>query len=332
MKIVDVKTEKVLDTDPNIYLKRAEENLKNGQYNEALEEANLAVKYSNNNQRVKEQYNKIKTTVDDYNARLNPGRFIKIAEQYLQGGRYDEAIEQAQMAVKYSNNDEKYVNEFKIIKSIVDVKQSELRRLEKEADSHMETARRMIAMEKYDEALQEARAGLACVNSSKYINEFNSIEAFIKRRKAEIEADKAIERAKYLLNNGEHEKALTEAENAIHHSSDSKYVNEFNKIKTIAENRRAEIEADKVINEARLLVKSGKHYNALETANYAVAISQNHECHRKYTKEFNNIESALKELPKDQLHIIADTYNNNNILDKAREWYKCANDAKAYYD
>ena len=37
MKVTSVKTEKVLDTNPNIYLERAEENLKNGRYDEALE-------------------------------------------------------------------------------------------------------------------------------------------------------------------------------------------------------------------------------------------------------------------------------------------------------
>lgn len=332
MKVVNVKTEKVLDTNPNTYLQRAEENLKNRQYNEALEEASLAVKYSNNNQGVKDQYNKIKTTVDEYNARLNPGQFIKIAEQYLQGGRYDEAIEQAQRAVIYSNNDEKYINEFKIIKAIADTKQNELRKLEKEADSHMETARRMIGMEKYDEALQEARKGLACINSSKYINEFNSIEAFIKRRKVEIKVNKAMENAKALLSIGEYDKALTEAGNAIKYSSDSKYLNEFTKIKIIVENKRAEIESGKVIEKAKLLIKDGEYYNALETANYAVVLSQNHECHAKCIKEFSVIKSSLKHLPKEQLHIIADTYNRNNILDKSREWYKCAGDAKAYYE
>lgn len=350
IKIVSAKTEKVLDTNPNIYLQKAEEHLRNGQYNQALEEASRAVKYSNNNQKVKDQYNKIKSTVEDHNNRLNPGKFIKIAEEYLQSARYDEAIEQAQMAVKYSNNDEKYINQLKIIKSIAEVKQSKLRKLEKEADLYMENARRMIAMEQYDEALQQARRGLECINSSKYLNEYNSIESFITRRKAQINADKVIENAKTMLSNGEYDKALTEAENAIKYSSDSKYLNEINKIKTIVENKKAEVEnkkaeveSDKLIEKAKLLINSGEYYDALETANYAMILSQSHECHKKYIEEFNSIESSLKKLPKEQLHIIADTYkknymlnktkdNSNYILNKTKEWYKITNDARAYYE
>lgn len=64
MKVVDIKTEKVFENSPNIYLKRAEENLKIGRYDEALEEARLAVKYSSNNHRVIDQYNKIKDALN----------------------------------------------------------------------------------------------------------------------------------------------------------------------------------------------------------------------------------------------------------------------------
>lgn len=63
MKVVNFKTEKVVDTNPNIYLERAEENLKNGRYHEALEEASLAIKYSNHDQSIVNQYNRIKNAV-----------------------------------------------------------------------------------------------------------------------------------------------------------------------------------------------------------------------------------------------------------------------------
>lgn len=332
IKVTSVKTEKVLDTNPNIYLERAEEKLRNKQYDEALEEASLAVKYSNNNQGVKEQYNRIKSAVEEYYARLNPGKFIKTAEQYLQNGRYNEAIDEAKMAVKYSNNDKKYIKELDRIKSMIEAKQNELRRLEREADSHMETARKLINSGRYDEALKEARAGRACVNSSKYINEYNSIESIVRIRKEEIQADKAIEKAQNALNRGEYDKALTEARNAIQYHSNSKYLNEYNRIKAIVENREAEILADRAIEKAKLLINNAEYYKALEEANRALNLSNNHNCHAKYIKEFNNIELSLNQLPKEQLNIIADEYKRNNILYKAREWYMRANDARAYYE
>lgn len=332
MKVTSVKTEKVLDRNPNLYLERAEEKLRNKQYDEALEEASCAVKYSNNNQRVREQYNKIKSSVDEYYARLDPGKFIRAAEQCFQNGKYDEAINQAKIAVKYSNNDKKYIKELNRIKSMIEAKQNELRRLEKEADLHMDAARKLINSGRYDEALKEARAGKACVNSSKYINEYNSIEAIVWQKKAEAQADKAIERANYMLSNGEYDKALTEAGAAKNYSSNSKYRNEYNRIKAIVENRKAELQADRAIEKAKLLINNGEYYKALEEANSALNLSNNHNCHEKYIKEFNNIESSLKQLPKEQLHIIADEYKQNSILYKAKEWYMRANDARAYYE
>lgn len=66
MKVVNVETERVLETNPNIYLKRAEERLKNGQCDEALKEAELAVKYSSNNhEKVLEQYNRIRNALNE---------------------------------------------------------------------------------------------------------------------------------------------------------------------------------------------------------------------------------------------------------------------------
>lgn len=332
MKVVSFETEKVLDTNPNIYLERAEEKLRNKQFDEALEEASLAVKYSNNNSRVKEQYNKVKSAVDEHCARLDPGKFIRAAEQYVHNGRYDKAIDEAKIAVKYSNNDIKYKKELNRIESMIEAKQNELRRLEKEADSHMKAARKLINSGLYDEALREARTGRACVNSSKYINEYNSIEAIVGQKKAEAKADKAIEQAKYMLGIGEYDKALTEARAAINYSSNSKYMNEFNTIKTIVENRKAEIQADKAIEKAKLLINNGEYYKGLEEANRALSLSNNHNCHANYIKEFINIESSLKQLSKEQLHIIADEYKRNNLLYKAKEWYENANDARAYYE
>lgn len=332
MKIVDVKTERILDTNPNIYLERAEEKLRNKQYNQALEEASCAVKYSNNNQRVREQYNRIKSAVDEYYARLDPGKFIRAAEQCFQNGKYDEAIEQAKMAVKYSDNNKKYIKDLNRIQSMIEAKQNELRRLEKEADSHMEAARQLINSGRYDEALREGRAGLACVNSNKYLYQFNSIESIVRRKKAEAQADKAIEKAKNALNNGEYDKALIEARAATNYSSNSKYSNEYNRIKVIVENRKAEIQADRAIEKAKLLINNGEYYKALEEANQALNLSNNHNCHAKYIKEFNNIELSLEQLPKEQLHIIAGEYKRNNILHKAKEWYMSANDARAYYE
>lgn len=332
MKVTSVTTEKVLDTNPNIYLERAERYLRNKQFDEALEEASLAVKYSNSNQRVREQYNKIKSAVDEHYARLDPGKFIRAAEQYFHNGRYDKAIDEAKIAVKYSNNDIKYINELDRIKSMVEAKQNELRKLEREADSHMEAARKLINSGRYDEALKEARAGKACVNSNKYLNEFNSIEAIVWQKKAEAKADKAMEQAKYMLGIGEYDKALIEARAAINHSSNSKYMNEFNKIKTIVEDRKAEIQADSAIEKAKLLINNGEYYKGLEEANRALSLSNNHNCHAKYVKEFINIESSLKQLPKEQLHIIADEYKRNNLLYKAKEWYENANDVRAYYE
>lgn len=64
MKVIGVETEKVVDNNPNTYLKRAEEKLKIGTYDEALEEARLAVNYSNNNHGVIDQYNKIKDALN----------------------------------------------------------------------------------------------------------------------------------------------------------------------------------------------------------------------------------------------------------------------------
>lgn len=64
MKVVDIKTEKVFENSPNAYLRRAEEKLKIGRYDEALEEARLAVNYSSNNNRVIDQYNKIKDALN----------------------------------------------------------------------------------------------------------------------------------------------------------------------------------------------------------------------------------------------------------------------------
>lgn len=64
MKVVGVETEKVVDNNPNTYLKRAEEKLRIGKYDEALEEARIAVNYSNNNHAVVEQYNKIKDVLN----------------------------------------------------------------------------------------------------------------------------------------------------------------------------------------------------------------------------------------------------------------------------
>lgn len=78
MKVVSVKSEKTIDTNPNIYLQRAEQYLENGRYDEALEEARLAVKYSNNNQRVLEQYNKIKNALN--------GNYT--SETYSNGDKY----------------------------------------------------------------------------------------------------------------------------------------------------------------------------------------------------------------------------------------------------
>lgn len=65
MKDLNVETERVITTNPNVYLKKAEESLKNGKYNEALEEAKLAVTCSkNNHDKVLQQYNRIKDALD----------------------------------------------------------------------------------------------------------------------------------------------------------------------------------------------------------------------------------------------------------------------------
>lgn len=60
MKTVEVKTERVLDDNSNIYLKRAEEKLKNREYDDAISEVKLAIEYSNNNERILEQCDRIK--------------------------------------------------------------------------------------------------------------------------------------------------------------------------------------------------------------------------------------------------------------------------------
>lgn len=80
MKVVNVRSEKVVDTNPNIYLERAEENLKNGRYDEALEEASLAVKYSNNNQRVIDQYNRIKNVLEQKKCKIHINKHNQLNE------------------------------------------------------------------------------------------------------------------------------------------------------------------------------------------------------------------------------------------------------------
>lgn len=60
MKTVEVKTERVLDDNSNTYLKRAEEKLKNREYDDAISEVELAIEYSNNNEEIIEQCDRIK--------------------------------------------------------------------------------------------------------------------------------------------------------------------------------------------------------------------------------------------------------------------------------
>lgn len=60
MKVVGVETEKIIDNNPNTYLKRAEDKLKIGKYDEAISEIELAIVYSNNDERIIEQCDRIK--------------------------------------------------------------------------------------------------------------------------------------------------------------------------------------------------------------------------------------------------------------------------------
>lgn len=112
MKVVNVKSEKVIDTNHNIYLERAEEKLKNGRYNKALEEASIAVKYSNNNQGVVDQYNRIKNILEqkkcaiqvNQHNQLNEGSKKYWQEEYNLGIKYlREAFKYFEKSAKQGN-------------------------------------------------------------------------------------------------------------------------------------------------------------------------------------------------------------------------------------
>ena len=63
-KVVEEKHEKVKDTNPNTYLKRAEDFIKREKYPQALEAINTALEYGKNNPKVIEECNKIKPLID----------------------------------------------------------------------------------------------------------------------------------------------------------------------------------------------------------------------------------------------------------------------------
>lgn len=93
MKVIGVETEKVVDNNPNTYLKRAEDKLKIGKYDEAISEIELAISYSNNNERIIEQCDKIKLALVRGNIK-NPNFFFRDKSQE----------EIRRMAVKIINN------------------------------------------------------------------------------------------------------------------------------------------------------------------------------------------------------------------------------------
>lgn len=116
IKVVSTKTEKVLEKNSNIYLERAEEKLKIGQYGEALEDARLAVKYSNNKTQVVEQYNRIKSTVDEYYFRLKSDRCIKVLENQIKLAKKGMPKAQCDLAEMYywgKNVEQNYEEAFK---------------------------------------------------------------------------------------------------------------------------------------------------------------------------------------------------------------------------
>ncbi|MFJ8258558.1 Ig-like domain-containing protein [Peribacillus asahii] len=75
-KTVDIKVSEVRDTNPNTYVKRAEDRLKRNQYNDALKEMDQAIEYAPANNKVKYAFEKIKI-FEAVGNRVESTNFIK---------------------------------------------------------------------------------------------------------------------------------------------------------------------------------------------------------------------------------------------------------------
>lgn len=470
MKVVSVKTEKVLDTNPNIYLERAEEMLKKEQFDEALKASKLAVEYSNYNERYILQSNKIKNAiVERYlsvaNKYISCKNFSKAIEQcnkikiikdisydyiskadeiikranniiekmktadahlnnanlMIRNGKYNEAVNEAKKALTYMNTYE-YILKVDNIKKTANDRLNEI-----EANRHIETARNLLVQEKYNEAVQEVNnaiqiyKGTSITNSGrairftiankfmgladdsfqnqmfsksleqaqlavgysdndlKYIKIFENLKDNIRIKKIEIKANKHIETARNLLMQKKYNEGIQEVNNAMQISKNAsiinigkiikitvadkfmvlaeesfqnqmfsksleqgqlavdysdnldQYIERFENLKESIRIKKLEIKADSYMENAKEFMNNKDYYNTLEEANKALKCSYGTELSNKYFDIYNKIESYIKDVDKEDIVTLGDKYYEVSNFEQAIEWYGIANNGKSLY-
>lgn len=331
--IKSIKKEKVMDTNPNLYLQRAEAELREGRYDEAVEEARIAVKYadSSNRREVQNEFDRIKRAVDEYKESINPDSYINRAENMLSNGKYNEAIKEASLALKYSNNNSKYIDLYNSIKKRAEARLALINNIESNINKYKSQAVQHIKNKEFNEAITAIDKAMSLSTKQSVTNELLELKMKAKEKKNEMIADGLISKAYGELLKEEYHMAIRYADDAVKCSGCTRIVEKRAKLLRDISNKKAEKRAQALVTTVENYIDEGKYYEALNELENLPKITQGNECHNRFAESEKKLEAEIIKVPDEEKEKIADQYFDKGRYGDAKEWYEYAGMSSSYF-
>ena len=315
-KVVEEKHEKVKDTNPNTYLKRAEDFIKREKYPQALEAINTALEYGKNNPKVIEECNKIKPLID-------PDIILKDYESDIKEKKYKELKEKINKALKMS------CNSYNTKKKCYQIEQIILKNEIKDSNEVIIEAENLINEGNLNLAYNKLKNNeiIKNTNSTEIKNKVKSLENKIRKNRESSYV--LIDAAEKAVKSSNYEQAIKYANNAVN------YYNED----TIEEKRQHIIDECKKGNRALNLMiesknefSSGNYYESIQKAELAKDICKSSKLlSEEYEKKYDSLMKKIYELPNYKIMKLADQLEKHEKNKLAYDLYEKTNLVEAQY-
>lgn len=339
--VKSITTERVEDTNPNLYVKRAEQMLKDGKYEEAVYEVDKAVKFSNNSKAYINEYNKVKKTVDDLKKRFHPDSVLANAELEVKNDNPEGALDIINECIDFYNNssyelnykDKKRIDyNKKIIENTIKIRKQN----KEKAEEKIKRANILFSKEMYDQALNEAEEALKYDNSNEIRSDYVKIKHSIEELVRQFDPIFVLKSSSSKIENKEYEKAILSIEKCIDFNKKCSLGNDNNIIiqkliskkedaqERLRRDRENKERAQGLIDKAKVLYKEEMYDQAIDECNKAMQVSNDEKIKNDCNAFKQKVYMQKKKKEAEKYIQTAYSYLRSKNYKKALEYCKYA--------
>lgn len=318
-KVIEEKHEKVRDTNPNTYLKRAEDFIKKEKYPEALKAINTALEYGKDNPMVLAECNKVKPLID-------PDIILEDYEIDLQEKNYKALKSKINEALKVSNNSYRVKEKCSEIERMIlknEINDSKI--ILKDIKSLVNEGNLRVASNKL-----ESYEILKNTNSLEIKNEVKRLEDEIKNKRAK--ANEYIRKADEAINKKDIKEAKRCADLAVTYCIDIVIKEKQKHIHGKCKEVEIDLKASTLMSEAKNEFLARNYYDSIKKAEYATKCCKSYKIiYDKYNREYTYLLKAIYARPDYELFILAKKLEECGETKFAYELYDKTNLMEAQY-